>query len=89
MNSAAFRAKWEQKCPDCGARDLVEDRAAGDLICRVCGMNVDNQAPVYSTHHTPITKHQDCGMVLEAHAIDETSEWRTFADSVRIIISHS
>ena len=26
---------------------------------------------------------QDCGLVLESHAIDTRSEWRTFGDSVR------
>ena len=31
----ALRMKYEQKCPDCGDSDFVEDHAAGDLICRV------------------------------------------------------
>ena len=26
---------------------------------------------------------QNCGVVVEAHNIDERSEWRTFSDSVR------
>ena len=29
------RLKYEQKCPDCGSSDFVEDFAQGDLICRV------------------------------------------------------
>ena len=28
---------------------------------------------------------QECGLVLESHAIDTRSEWRTFGDSVRHI----
>lgn len=54
--SATVRAKWEQKCAECGGQEFVEDQSAGDLICT------------------------SCGVVLESHAIDERSEWRTFSD---------
>lgn len=27
---------------------------------------------------------QGCGLVAESHVIDESSEWRSFADSVRL-----
>ncbi|KAL3152054.1 hypothetical protein ABBQ32_001165 [Trebouxia sp. C0010 RCD-2024] len=53
----AQRSRYEQKCKDCGSSEFVDDRAAGDLICQVCGL------------------------VAESHVIDESSEWRTFADS--------
>ena len=29
------RHKYEQRCPDCGSSDFVDDFSAGDLICRV------------------------------------------------------
>ncbi len=32
---AAIRLKYEQACQECGGKDLVEDHAQGDLICRV------------------------------------------------------
>ncbi|XP_026458786.1 transcription initiation factor IIB-like [Papaver somniferum] len=35
---------------------------------------------VISDHSTGDTICCDCGLVLEDHLIDETSEWRTFAD---------
>ncbi|KAL0033387.1 hypothetical protein WJX77_007185 [Trebouxia sp. C0004] len=53
----AERSRYDQKCKDCQESNFVEDRAAGDLICQVCGL------------------------VAESHVIDESSEWRTFADS--------
>lgn len=28
---------------------------------------------------------QVCGLVAESHVIDESSEWRTFADSVSLL----
>ncbi|KFM24080.1 Transcription initiation factor IIB-2 [Auxenochlorella protothecoides] len=54
--NVALRMKFEQRCPECGESDFVEDHSSGDLICR------------------------SCGMVVEAHVIDERSEWRTFAE---------
>ena len=35
--NAALRMKFEQKCPECGESDFVEDHSSGDLICRVSG----------------------------------------------------
>jgi transcription initiation factor TFIIB len=44
-------------CPECKkATEMVVDHAAGDMVCR------------------------ECGLVLEARSIDESSEWRTFAN---------
>lgn len=48
--------RHERRCPDCNGVDFVEDHAAGDIVCR------------------------NCGLVVEAHIIDERSEWRTFGD---------
>jgi transcription initiation factor TFIIIB Brf1 subunit/transcription initiation factor TFIIB len=33
---AAYK-RVEERCPDCNSVDLVEDHAAGDLICTGCG----------------------------------------------------
>eukprot|EP00897_Mesotaenium_endlicherianum_P010130 jgi/Mesen1/9145/ME000580S08479 len=47
----------KQMCPECKTfTELVNDHAAGDLICK------------------------ECGLVVEQHSIDETSEWRTFSN---------
>ncbi|GBG85311.1 hypothetical protein CBR_g39879 [Chara braunii] len=44
-------------CPECKTQtEIVQDHAAGDMICK------------------------ECGLVLESHSIDETSEWRTFTN---------
>ncbi|KAF8063772.1 cabII-1 [Scenedesmus sp. PABB004] len=48
--------RQERVCADCGGFDFVEDHAAGDIVCK------------------------SCGLVAEAHIIDERSEWRTFGD---------
>jgi hypothetical protein len=32
---------------------------------------------------------QGCGLVVEAHIIDERSEWRTFGDKVRNLLQHA
>lgn len=56
MESYAYGPRKEQRCPDCNGMDFVEDHAAGDVVCR------------------------NCGLVVEAHIIDERSEWRTFGD---------
>eukprot|EP00775_Hariotina_reticulata_P013110 gene13110-13238_t len=54
MEGAGLRQ--ERRCADCGGWDFVEDHAAGDIVCK------------------------GCGLVAEAHIIDERSEWRTFGD---------
>lgn len=46
----------DRTCPDCQGNQFVEDHAAGDVVCK------------------------GCGLVVEAHVIDERSEWRTFSD---------
>ena len=47
----------EPMCPECKrATEMVLDHAAGDMVCR------------------------ECGLVLESRSIDESSEWRTFAN---------
>eukprot|EP00271_Cylindrocystis_brebissonii_P008225 TRINITY_DN22249_c0_g1_i1.p1 TRINITY_DN22249_c0_g1~~TRINITY_DN22249_c0_g1_i1.p1 ORF type:complete len:309 (+),score=57.05 TRINITY_DN22249_c0_g1_i1:101-1027(+) len=47
----------KQMCPECQRyTELVNDHAAGDLVCK------------------------ECGLVIEGHSIDETSEWRTFSN---------
>lgn len=83
----AQRSRYEQKCKDCGSSEFVDDRAAGDLICqvRICvpqlivAENEDDKAGV---DHLQV-----CGLVAESHVIDESSEWRTFADSVSFFFS--
>jgi transcription initiation factor TFIIIB Brf1 subunit/transcription initiation factor TFIIB len=60
VQHASASAAYQQLCRSCRVpTEMVEDRAAGDVICR------------------------ECGLVHEAHRIDESSEWRNFADSVR------
>lgn len=39
--------------------------------------------PIVFDHTTGDTICSECGLVLESHSIDETSEWRTFADESR------
>jgi transcription initiation factor TFIIB len=43
-------------CPECRSSDIIADTAAGDVVCR------------------------GCGVVLSDHMIDDTAEWRVFAD---------
>jgi transcription initiation factor TFIIB len=43
-------------CPECRSSDIIADTAAGDVVCR------------------------GCGVVLGDHMIDDTAEWRVFAD---------
>ncbi|KAK0587450.1 hypothetical protein LWI29_023021 [Acer saccharum] len=47
-----------------------------DLFCRDC----NRQAEVVFDHSTGDTICSECGLVLESHSVDETSEWRTFAN---------
>ncbi|GFZ20705.1 cyclin-like family protein [Actinidia rufa] len=48
-----------------------------DLYCPECKRATE----VVLDHAAGDTVCSECGLVLEAHSIDETSEWRTFADS--------
>lgn len=47
-----------------------------DSYCPECKKNTE----VVSDHSAGDTVCSECGLVLEAHSIDETSEWRTFAN---------
>ncbi|KAF8037217.1 hypothetical protein BT93_B0200 [Corymbia citriodora subsp. variegata] len=47
-----------------------------DTFCRDC----NKQTEVVFDHAAGDTICSECGLVLEAHSIDETSEWRTFAN---------
>ncbi|XP_050258257.1 transcription initiation factor IIB-2-like [Quercus robur] len=47
-----------------------------DLFCRDCNQLTE----VVFDHSAGDTICSECGLVLEAHSIDETSEWRTFAN---------
>ena len=47
-----------------------------DLFCRDCNKLTE----VVFDHSAGDTICSECGLVLEAHSIDETSEWRTFAN---------
>lgn len=47
-----------------------------DTYCTDCKMNTE----VVFDHSSGDTVCRECGLVLEAWAIDDTSEWRTFAD---------
>lgn len=47
-----------------------------DLFCPDCKRSTE----VIFDHSAGDTVCFDCGLVLEAHSIDETSEWRTFAN---------
>jgi hypothetical protein len=101
----AQMAKRPRTCFDCGSQNFVEDHAAGDLICRVSTTLDGCWAQARLLHFctrvarvpfpTPrLTVHrclcaQDCGVVNEAHLIDERSEWRTFSDKVRHMSSQS
>ncbi|XP_057483889.1 transcription initiation factor IIB-like [Actinidia eriantha] len=48
-----------------------------DLYCPECKRATE----VVLDHASGDAVCSECGLVLEAHSIDETSEWRTFADS--------
>ncbi|KAF6159296.1 hypothetical protein GIB67_032067 [Kingdonia uniflora] len=48
----------------------------GDAYCTECKKNTD----VVFDHSAGDTVCSECGLVLESHSIDETSEWRTFAN---------
>ncbi|XP_048491120.1 transcription initiation factor IIB-like [Beta vulgaris subsp. vulgaris] len=48
-----------------------------DLFCNDCKKHTE----VVFDHSSGDTVCSECGLVLESHSIDETSEWRTFADS--------
>ena len=86
---AAFY-RFSQVCQDCRRpTELVEDRAAGDLICKA-----RSPALLASTRDAARLRHaraladaavaaQECGRVLESHCIEESSEWRSFSDSAR------
>ena len=47
-----------------------------DVICSDCA----RQTEVIYDHSSGDTVCSECGLVLEAHFVDETAEWRTFAD---------
>lgn len=47
-----------------------------DLFCRDCNQLTE----VVFDHSAGDTICSECGLVLEAHSIDETSEWRTFSN---------
>lgn len=47
-----------------------------DTYCPECKRNTE----VVCDHAAGDTVCSECGLVLEARSIDETSEWRTFAD---------
>ncbi|GAV79633.1 LOW QUALITY PROTEIN: TFIIB domain-containing protein/TF_Zn_Ribbon domain-containing protein, partial [Cephalotus follicularis] len=48
----------------------------GDAFCSDCKRNTE----VVFDHSAGDTVCSECGLVLESHSIDETSEWRTFAN---------
>ncbi|XP_052477069.1 transcription initiation factor IIB-2 isoform X1 [Gossypium raimondii] len=48
----------------------------GDVYCSDC----KRQTEVVFDHSAGDTVCSECGLVLESHSIDETSEWRTFAN---------
>ena len=47
-----------------------------DAFCTDCKKNTE----VVFDHSAGDTVCSECGLVLESHSIDETSEWRTFAN---------
>ena len=47
-----------------------------DAFCSDC----KRQTEVVFDHSAGDTVCSECGLVLESHSIDETSEWRTFAN---------
>lgn len=47
-----------------------------DIYCPDCKRSTE----VVFDHSAGDTVCSECGLVLEAHSIDETSEWRTFAN---------
>ncbi|KAM7270612.1 hypothetical protein ACFE04_029826 [Oxalis oulophora] len=48
----------------------------GDAYCSDCKRHTE----VVFDHSAGDTVCSECGLVLESHSIDETSEWRTFAN---------
>jgi hypothetical protein len=98
----AFRP--DPKCPDCGSTHFVEDRAQGDVVCKVgpqqpflpawlllpCS-SLSGGPELMTTQRDPRSilaplNSQGCGLVTEAHIIDERSEWRTFSDKVCVLL---
>ena len=53
-----------------------EQRNMGDAFCSDCKKHTE----VVFDHSAGDTVCSECGLVLESHSIDETSEWRTFAN---------
>lgn len=51
-------------------------REMSDAFCSDC----KRQTEVVFDHSAGDTVCSECGLVLESHSIDETSEWRTFAN---------
>lgn len=56
--------------------ELKFDFDMGDVYCSDCKKNTE----VVFDHSAGDTVCSECGLVLESHSIDETSEWRTFAN---------
>lgn len=52
------------------------NREMSDAYCSDC----KRQTEVVFDHSAGDTVCSECGLVLESHSIDETSEWRTFAN---------
>lgn len=59
--------------------------------CFVPHSAVSEQSPVTciptAAHSAAPMLLQNCGVVVEAHVIDERSEWRTFGDKVRMLLA--
>jgi transcription initiation factor TFIIB len=79
-------ARFEQICDNCQVpTQLVEDHAAGDLVCSVRGYprSFGSGSGARGADGRLGARVQECGLVLEARTIDESTEWRTFSNNVR------
>lgn len=83
-----------QKAPErpckgwaCSLASAASDcaRSAGSHSIPQCCRPHLQQVPqcCHPPHDPPV---QSCGLVVEAHIIDERSEWRTFSDKVRQLV---
>ncbi|KAI3802212.1 hypothetical protein L1987_30342 [Smallanthus sonchifolius] len=52
-----------------------------DAYCSDCRKSTE----VVFDHSAGDTVCSECGLVLESHSIDETSEWRTFANELGLV----
>jgi transcription initiation factor TFIIB len=87
-----------KSCPECGSKDIIEDKARGELVCAVCGISFKEEDAEYvfscpECGSTDIYEDEargekickECGIVIEERAIDLGPEYRVFDDNKDVI----